>query len=428
MKKRSIILTILAIIYFAVTPLIYSSEPVLFHKYKLISIYVSIGLILLVTIFSWKEFTEERKLAKTTFRTERIIFFVIAFILFLAFLQNMNSMSTYVLAGYMPLGLFFGAGPNNLSVFFYFLCMVGVSTGVLIMSKINIKLVRVIIYISIVIVGLIIMIQMFETDFIGYGRSFLYGFGNSNYAPDAFAVLGILVLIPLFYRKSFYVSSMLGIFFFIVVLLTRSRAAFLGIIVATMFAGIYLIGTKKLKVTRTIFILVSGLSVVVLAVFLANQLGYSALWKEFSKVIDVMRGAESITNADSYRFELWTYTINKAFSTPMNIIFGMSMAVFPVFDGSITYLATNVHNQYLDVLISGGIFVFAMFIYLLVKQFIYAWKITKYDINNLPLMSALIFIYVKWIFNSLNALHSPFVLLVFILISSRYMHMKAEVE
>jgi hypothetical protein len=104
-----------------------------------------------------------------------------------------------------------------------------------------------------------------------------------------------------------------------------------------------------------------------------------------------------------------------------SIFFGNGQSVYLWLDGSTQYLVTNVHQMFLDVLMSGGIVVFGVFIFLLVQQFRYVFKLMKYDVRYVSLFAGLLFIMGKWLFNSLNGLHAPFVYTVFILITYHYM-------
>jgi len=90
-------------------------------------------------------------------------------------------------------------------------------------------------------------------------------------------------------------------------------------------------------------------------------------------------------------------------------------------DEGTQYLVTNVHQMFLDVLMSGGIVVFAAFVFLLVQQFRYVFQLMKLDVKYVTLFAGLLFVMGKWLFNSLNGLHAPFVFVVFILITYHYM-------
>ena len=77
--------------------------------------------------------------------------------------------------------------------------------------------------------------------------------------------------------------------------------------------------------------------------------------------------------------------------------------------------------MFLDVLMSGGIFVFGLFMFLLFQQFKYVFHLMKLDVRYVSLFAGLLFIMGKWLFNSLNGLHAPFVYTVFVLITYHYM-------
>jgi hypothetical protein len=108
------------------------------------------------------------------------------------------------------------------------------------------------------------------------------------------------------------------------------------------------------------------------------------------------------------------------------IFFGNGQSVYLWLEDSTQYLVTNVHQMYLDVLMSGGIVVFGVFLYLLVKQVQFLLILLKANIANIVLLSGFIFVITKWFFNSLNGLHAPFVYTVFFLITAEYLLFKSK--
>jgi hypothetical protein len=101
----------------------------------------------------------------------------------------------------------------------------------------------------------------------------------------------------------------------------------------------------------------------------------------------------------------------------VSIFFGNGQSVYIWRDGINEYLVTNVHQMFLDVLMSGGIVVFSVFIFLIIQQFRYVFRLMTYDVRYVTLFAGLLFIMGKWFFNSLNGLHAPFVYTVFVLIT-----------
>jgi hypothetical protein len=122
--------------------------------------------------------------------------------------------------------------------------------------------------------------------------------------------------------------------------------------------------------------------------------------------------------------EMWLYGVadgTEVFGLNFaTIIFGNGQSVYLWVDAGTQYLVTNVHQMFFDVLMSAGIVVFALFIYFLYLQFKYVFVLLSQDIKYLSLFSALLFIMGKWLFNSLNGLHAPFVYTVPVLIFTYY--------
>ena len=94
----------------------------------------------------------------------------------------------------------------------------------------------------------------------------------------------------------------------------------------------------------------------------------------------------------------------------------MDKSVYIWLEGVQQFLVTNVHQMFLDVLMSAGIFVFGLFMWLLYRLLRFSLDLVQTDIEYLPLFAGFIYIMGKWLFNSLNGLHAPFVYTVIILI------------
>jgi hypothetical protein len=161
-------------------------------------------------------------------------------------------------------------------------------------------------------------------------------------------------------------------------------------------------------------------------------LGESIVLDNFTSLLSVFSTDGDLSVVSSLRTPLWGSAIQMwlygiADGTEVfrlnfaSIIFGNGQSVYLWLDEGTQYLVTNVHQMFLDVLMSGGIVVFAAFVFLLVQQFRYVFQLMKLDIKYVTLFAGLLFVMGKWLFNSLNGLHAPFVFVVFILITYHYM-------
>ena len=419
--------SILVLIYLAVIPLLYKADPVEFHNQKLVALYSVIGGIFLLSVLLGKDFSKKYRLSFKTFKWERRLFTVAILFMFMSLFNNLLVMQSFVNAGYISTKVFFGAGPNYLSIFFYWFCILMLTALIPVWHYLNKGLIKIVTVASLSITGLLIAYQVFINDFIGVARTYLFGFGNSNYTPDPFALVGLMLIIPLLFSKKInWIETFVGIFMFVIVLLSLSRAAFMGLFVSVLFTIIYLAVTKKLAIKRTIILAVAGVAFLATSIFVLSSIGDSGIVNDFKSLLDVLSGDKSFATVSSLRVDLWKATIAEMNSKPIIWFLGNGQSVYIWTAETTSYLVTNVHNMYLDILFSGGIVVFITFITLLVRQFIFALRLVKYDTKNIVLLSGMVFILVKWMFNSLNAIHSPFIIMVFVLISYRYMIMKNE--
>ncbi len=457
----------LLIIYLAVLPLLYSQNPQAFHNIKLYTMYSVIGGIALVALFFGRHFREKLRLSFKTFKTERRIMTIIVILMFLSLFQNMIMMQLFVKVGYLGTPIFLGAGPNYLSIFFYWGAMLLFLTVVPVWDYVKKDWIKYATIAALVITGLLIAYQVFVNDFVGVGRNYLFGFGNSNYVPDPFAIVGLALVLPfLFSEKIKWHEIAIGAFFFFIVLLSVSRAAYVGIGAAVLFTLLYLIIRKKVNWKRTGLLVGITLGVLIVSYLILGAIGDTGLASDFDSLRRLLSGESDLAGISSLRTELWGATFNRMNSDPIIWFLGNGQSVFMwvvtqegvnytfsnltelqivaengarfliLNEGGVetvhaiqnSYMVTNVHNMYIDVLFSGGIFVFVGFMFLLVKQFIYGFKLANADIKNVVILAAMVFIVFKWMFNSLNAVHSPFVLMVFIINSYRYMELKKEAE
>lgn len=231
----------------------------------------------------------------------------------------------------------------------------------------------------------------------------------------------MLIIPSLFKQRINYLHIISGVFFFEIILLSQSRAAYVGTLVSLLITAIILIKMKKSNSIKVAIFFACLFILVIISYFLFEKLGF---YENSGSIFD----SESLIGQDGYnprsRIDMWYGALMLFARTPLTIIFGIGQGVFFWNTEESITLITNVHNQYLEILLSGGVILFGIFISLLVRQFIYVFKLIKYNIDNVVLLSALIFICIKWLFNSLNATHSPFIFMVFVLISYRYLEMK----
>lgn len=417
--------TLLAIIYLAITPLLASKDFHAFYDLKLITIYSCITLMFLVSIFFFKDFKEEYILSFKTFKTERFLILSAVIIMLISFLINMNEMKSILATDSINSNLFKGAGPNYLSVFFYWFSFILIGIAIVSLKHTNNRLISNSVVVSLILVGSIIFYQIFVNDFFGRGQNYLYGWGNSNYTPDPFSIVGLFILVPvLFKEKINYWHIGIGIFFLEIVILSSSRAAYIGLIISISVISYILLKMNKTTIKR---VLISTLLAVIIftgSYFIFLGLGFEKNIGELSNLNTLIANETADTYSLFNRLDLWIISLKIFGSSFSNIIFGMGQSVYAWDSETLHFIVSNTHNQYIDILFSGGIFVFFIFMLLLYKQYTYVIKLVKYDINNIVLLAGLIFISVKWLFNSINAAHSPFVLMVFALISYRYMEMR----
>jgi hypothetical protein len=425
------ITTVLVLIYFAIPPLLYQADPVQFHVIKLNTMYVTGVTLLLVVLFGYQHFPH---LGPTWrfFRRGRLLVLLAVLFMFFSLAINFSQMNLFVRAGIITTPVFYGAGPNFISIFYYWLAFVLFFIGPVVYPHLPMKFIQTIVFTALFITGILIAYQVLVDDFMGISRTYLFGFGNTNYTPDPFAIFGLYLTIPLLYKKEINpYTLLLGLFFFVIVLLSISRASWVGVFVAIVASIGYLIWKKKLDYKR--FGLLSLTAVIAFFVILSVLLffGEDVIVSNFESLLRLFRGESNLAETSSNRtllwfsaIEMWLYGVadgTEVFRLNWaSIFFGNGQSVYLWLEGDIQYLVTNVHQMYLDVLMSGGIVVFAVFIYLIYTQILFAYRLVQYNLNYLILFSGLIFTLTKWFFNSLNGLHAPFVYTTFLLITSLY--------
>jgi O-antigen ligase len=423
----------------ALPPLMYNSDPVEFHLIKLNTMYITILLLVLTVLFGYNHFPYLATSWKT-FKYERYAIFLAVFFMLFSLAINYPQMNLFVRANIISTPVFYGAGPNFISIFYYWLVFLVLFVGPIVYPHLPKRLVQYVIYLSLFITGALIAYQVLVDDFMGVGRAYLFGFGNSNYTPDAFAIFGLFLLIPLLYERRIKVfPTLLGIFFFVVVLLSVSRASWVGLGVAGLGSIGYLLYRKELELKRLLILGAMGLTTLVALVLVLIGLGESIILDNFTSLLSVFSSDGDLAAVSSLRTPLWGSAIQMwlygiADGTEVfrlnfaSIIFGNGQSVYLWLDEGTQYLVTNVHQMFLDVLMSGGIVVFAAFVFLLVQQFRYAFQLMKLDFKYVTLFAGLLFVMGKWLFNSLNGLHAPFVLVVFMLVTYHYMMNAKELQ
>lgn len=427
LKKAYLIQTVLLVIYIAVTPLLVSLDPLIFHDIKLKVIYASISFLFLVSMFFYNDFRKEHTLTFKTFKTERSLIIIALFMMIISFIINLSKLNDVLIKESLGSILWQGVGPNYLSFLFYSLSLLFIATAVVIVKHTDNKLIAKIVVGSLILVGFIIVYQIFVDDFLGRGLNYLYGWGNSNYTPDPFSIVGLMLLVPLMFKgKINYLYLGIGVFFMEIVLLSSSRAAFLALVISVIISAMVLLIKKKTDLKRVLILFGSAILIILASYTLFTYLGYEPITRDIDSLETVLQDNVSDRDLIESRIDLWAVSLGLYADSPTTILFGTGQSVYMWDSETMHYLVSNTHNQYIDILLSSGIIVFLIFITLLYRQFVYVIKLVKYDINNIVLLSSLIFICTKWIFNSLNAIHSPFVFIVFVLISYRYMKMESD--
>ena len=423
--------TLLVLIYLAVPPLMYNDDPVTFHLIKLNTMYITISLLVLTVVIGYNSFPLLGT-AWRYFKKERWMALIVFFIMLFSLAINFPQMNLFVRAQVLTTPVFYGAGPNFISIFYYWLAFLVFFVGPVVFHELPKRLVITVVMVSLFITGSLISYQVLVNDFMGVARTYLFGFGNSNYTPDAFAIFGLYLLIPLLYQKKINIySTALGIFFFVVVLLSISRASWVGLAVAVLGSIIYLIVAKQIDWKRIGILSGLGLSVIGGLILVLVILGQTIIIDNFTSLLGVFSPDGDLAAISSLRTPLWASAIEmwwygvadgtEVFGPNLaTIIFGNGQSVYLWVDAGTQYLVTNVHQMFLDVLMSAGIFVFGLFIYFIYLLFSYVQKLLQTDIKYLSLFAGLLFIMGKWFFNSLNGLHAPFVYTVVILIYYYY--------
>lgn len=427
LKKAYLIQTVLLVIYIAVTPLLVSMDPLIFHDIKLTAIYSSISLLFLFSLFFYNDFRKEYSLSFELFKTERILIIIALFMMIISFLINLSKMNAVSIKESLGSILWIGAGPNYLSFLFYSLSLLFIATAIVTTKYTANKLIAKTAVASLILVGFIIVYQIFVDDFLGRGLNYLYGWGNSNYTPDPFSIVGLMLLVPLMFKgKINYLYLGIGIFFMEIVLLSSSRAAFLALLISLIITSVVLFIKKKTNLKRLLILFGAAILIILASYTLFTSMGFEPITRDIDSLETVLQDNPSDRDLIKSRVDLWAVSLGLYADSPTTILFGTGQSVYMWDSETMHYLVSNTHNQYIDILLSSGIIVFLIFITLLYRQFVYAIKLLKYDIQNIVLLSSLIFICAKWIFNSLNAIHSPFIFIVFVLISYRYMKMESD--
>lgn len=418
-----IIQTALLVIHLGLIPLIYSYDAREFFEFKLIILYSSITLLFIVTLISFHSLRDDYNFLIKIYQTEYRLIVMAILLLITSQIINYEYLHNLFSNEFFSREKFFGLGPNYIIFYFYFFAFVFIGNSILILKEINIKFLGQMVVSSLVLVGIIIIYQIFVNDFLKFDESFLFGWGNRNSTPDAFAIVGLMLLIPSLYKQKInYLHIILGILFFEIILLSQSRAAYVGTLVSLLITAIILIKMKKSNSIKVAIFFACLFILVIVSYLLFEKLGF---YESAGPILD----SGTLISQDGYnprssRVDMWYGALMLFARTPITIIFGIGQGVYFWNTEESIILITNVHNQYLEILLSGGVILFGIFISLLVRQFIYVFKLIKYNIDNVVLLSALIFICIKWMFNSLNVIHSPFILMVFVLISFRYLEMK----
>ena len=124
---------------------------------------------------------------------------------------------------------------------------------------------------------------------------------------------------------------------------------------------------------------------------------------------------DDINYVSSDRINTWTKGL-ELLNSNKRIFLGISPSVSKYY--GIRY--TNFHNQYVESLITTGIFGLLGFTLIIISINYYGYKIASKDIRNIGLLWGSLFITFKYFFNSINSLNFVYVLILFSVILSKY--------
>jgi O-antigen ligase len=205
-------------------------------------------------------------------------------------------------------------------------------------------------------------------------------FGGSN--EFAYMLVSLIYFVYYsFYRlqniKMKWLFTIALILLHIVVLITLSRTAILGMFIFYFFAFPYF--HRHTPKWKKIMIVVAFLS---LFIFALDSLGKTA-----ELMVERFTGERGASSLGSRTFEMLA-GVNLLAEHPLTVVFGNGMSIsgseiFPAFYRGMGGLGTRIHNSYFAMITENGLFTifsFAYFIYFILKQIYFLQDDFKYVI------------------------------------------------
>lgn len=301
-----------------------------------------------------------------------------------------------------------GTFPNLISVILYIFSYIFVFLMTNEIKNFNLNRIFKTSIISFCLIGIIIIYQFFIYDFLTekIDVKVFVSLGNRNYAVIPFTIMLILSIANyIIYNKKILLLPIS--IFYTIFLISLTRGAWISFLFSLLIIIIllrkmrYKFSNKNIKVLIVIFILIF---------FIVNILSNWIVIKRALNSLD-----PNLNYVSSDRINTWIKGI-KLLNNFKRIFIGISPSVFQMYN--IKY--TNLHNQYVECLVSIGIFGLIGFILLIVSINYYAYKITIKNLKDIGYFWASLFITFKYLFNSINSLNFVYVLILFSLILNIY--------
>lgn len=248
-------------------------------------------------------------------------------------------------------------------------------------------------------------------------KALIYSFGNSNYAGDPYLILYFFIMIPMLTSKLNYKHLIISTLLLVLAFFPNSRALILSACATMMFITLYLAFRRKITVKGVIilgvqFILVTGINLL----FVRPGVGDINTFNSF------VGGEITADTLSAGRITLWTNILQTSVRDIPTFLFGTGPSTFRWLGGS----NHNAHNMYIEIFGSMGIVGLIIFTIIFFKFLIAAFKIAQRNIQLTYLLTALIYIFTKWMFNSYMATTSVYVLMVFTIILVQFDKLEEE--
>jgi O-antigen ligase len=235
-------------------------------------------------------------------------------------------------------------------------------------------------YLLLVIAGVVAISNLiYYFTFYDFSGRFQGIFGGAN----EFAYMMVLLIYVIYYNfyryshikfKLFWISIL--VILHLLVLVTLSRTAIIGLVVFYIFSFPYF--HKTLKLWKKILLI---LIIILLGIYV-----YELFFKTFELLFNRFTNSEGSSSLGSRMWEILA-AINMLNENPWTIIFGNGTSItgssifITYYDGLNGGLGTRVHNAYFALIVENGIvslLVFLYFIFYMIKKILYLKNVFKY--------------------------------------------------